>query len=145
MIKISAIALLLLTFLMSGYAAAQETIDARLVKNDPDRAKRNFTYNRNGYNYMLFELDESYDVVKKETLLQDEQKLIRPASGFKNSEGKAITQDIVVPGTFNFYEFGIKLASDQRTYIALDKETVIIFHSIREITAAFAKSPANSK
>lgn len=136
--------LLFLLFAFTGQMQAQE-IDARLMRNDPSRAKRNFRYNRNSYNYMLFELDKSYSVVPRKSLTKTETELIQPAVAFKTSEGNVLTREAVIPGTFNFYDFGIGLSKDGRTYIALDKETVLVFYSVPELTRLFSASPDNTK
>ena len=146
MTKISRVALLFIAlFTCMDYTNAQEVIDVRLMKNDPVRAKQNYRYNTNSYNYMLFELDESWKIVAKESLSKEEQTFIQQASVFKTAEGTALTKDMIVPGTFNFYDFGVRLIKDQRIYIALDKETVLVFYSIREMSKLFTASPGNTK
>ena len=124
---------------------SQDKPDSRLVKNRGEQAVETFKYNRNSYNYYLFELDNSYKIVSKSDLAAEEQALIRPASEFKSAEGPVITKELIVPGTFNFYDFGITLIKDERIYIALDKKSVLVFSSIRDLTQAFKISPSNTK
>jgi hypothetical protein len=146
MIKIKTIAFLIAAASGSvGYTTAQETVDARLLKNRGAQAEESFRYNKNSYNYYLFELDNSYSIVAKSDLSGDEVNMVQPAELFKNKAGLAISGEAIVPGTFNFYDFGIKLNKDQRIYIALDKKTVLVFHSIRELTQLFISSPGNTK
>ena len=88
----------------------------------------------------MFELDHSYEVVSKNSLSKEQRKLIKKDILFTDSDKLNI-------GTsgFNFYDYGIKLSKSERQYIQLDKERVLVFYAIPEITKAFTTSPSNTK
>jgi len=124
---------------------AQETIDQRLVKNRGKQAEEAFQYNRNSYNYYLFELDKSHWIADKSTLTDEEKNNLQPASAFKNAQGQVLTPEAAAAENFNFYEYGIRLQKDYRICIALDKDRVLIFYKIPELTQLFSKSDLNTK
>lgn len=127
-------------FLISTTFSFSQEIDSRILKNKGKEAEKMYEYNKNSYNYLVFELDHSYEVVSKNALSKEQ----------RNSMKKDITftdLDKVNVGTsnFNFYDFGIKLSKTERQYIQLDKERVLVFYAIPEITKAFTTSPSNTK
>jgi hypothetical protein len=99
-----------------------------------------YEYNKNSYNYLLFELDHSYEIVSKKSLPKEQRHAIRTDIAFTESDKLSV-------GTpnFNLYDFGIKLSKSDRQYIQLDKERVLVFYAIPEITGAFTTSPSNTK
>lgn len=99
-----------------------------------------YEYNKNSYNYLLFELDHSYEIVSKKTLSKEQRNAIRKDIHLTDS-------DIINIGTpnFNFYDLGIKLSKSERQYVQVDKERVLVFYAIPEITKAFTASPLNTK
>lgn len=70
---------------------------------------------------------------------------MQPASNFKNELGEPITFETATAETFNFYDYGIRLAKEQRLYVALDEEHVLVFYSIPELSKLFSNSEFNSK
>jgi hypothetical protein len=124
---------------------AQETLDQRLVKNRGKQAEDAFIYNRNSYNYFLFELDKSHWIADKSTLTEEEKANLQPASNFKNAQNQVLTLEVARSEHFNFYDFGIKLQRDRRVCIALDQNNVLLFYAIPELTGLFSKSDLNVK
>jgi hypothetical protein len=117
-----------------------QEIDPRLVKNRGKQAQVAFEYNTNGYNYFLYELDSSYQVVNLETLTRNEKKLLRKDISFTGEQLQSLGTS-----SFNYFDLGIRLSSTNRQYILVDKTTVLIFFAIPEVTSAFSKSPLNTK
>lgn len=99
-----------------------------------------YVYNKNSYNYLLFELDHSYEVVSIKSLSKEQRNSIKKDISFTDSE-----KVIIGTSNFNFYDFGIKLSKSERQYVQLDKERVIVFYAIPEVTKAFTTSPSNTK
>lgn len=128
---------LLLSF---GYSFGQE-IDPRIIQNKgQNEAEKIYKFNKNSYNYLVFELDSSYQVVSTKSLSKTERGLIE-----KNS---LLTSEVIAKiGTsaFNFQQYGIKLSSNEAKYYMISKDLVLVFKPITEITSAFTKSPLNSK
>lgn len=136
--------LALLLFTITN-VSAQETIDKRLVKNRGKQAEEAFQYNKNSYHYYLFELDRSHWITTLSALDKTEKGLLQPAENFKNEQGQALTYTEASAETFNFYDYGIRLAKEQRLYIALDEERVLVFYSIPELSKLFSNSEFNTK
>lgn len=133
--------LLILTgFLISATFSFSQEIDQRILKNKGKEAEKIYEYNKNSYYYLLFELDHSYEIVPKKSLSKEQRNAIRKDILFTDS-------DKVNIGTsnFNFYDLGIKLSKSERQYIQLDKERVVVFYAIPEVTKAFTTSPSNTK
>ncbi len=118
------------------YFGNSQEIDPRLILNKGDKAKQNFQYNKNTYNYWIFELDSSYRIVNNSSLSLKEKKSIQ-----KNSN---LNKDLIGTPQFNLFANGISLTS-QVQYVYIDKKTVLRISSITEITTAFKTSPLNSK
>ncbi len=117
--------------------------DARLEKNHGDTISVIFSKSHNYYNFLLFELDNAYELKSKSELT--EKSGILKASSFKNSKGKALSKQDVVKGTFNFKEWGIVLKQDAPVIIELDDQTVLYFYDKVSNNIRFAKSPLYTK
>ena len=66
-----------------------QEIDSRLVRNRGKQAEEAFKYNKNGYNYFLYELDSSYTVKNMSDLSSDEVKLIDKNIQISKKEAQA--------------------------------------------------------
>lgn len=99
-----------------------------------------YEYNKNSYNYLLFELDHSYEVVPKKSLSKEQLSLMK-------KDIKLSDADLTNIGTsnFNFYDLGIQLSKSERQYVQINKEKVLVFYAIPEVTKAFTASPLNTK
>lgn len=127
-------------FLISATISFSQEIDSRILKNKGKEAEKIYEYNKNSYYYLLFELDHSYEIVSRNSLSKEQRKLIKKDILFTDSDKLNIGTS-----NFNFYDFGIKLSKSERQYIQLDKERVLVFYAIPEITKAFTTSPSNTK
>nr|WP_294860060.1 hypothetical protein [uncultured Fluviicola sp.] len=127
-------------FLISATFSFSQEIDSRILKNKGKEAEKMYEYNKNSYNYLLFELDHSYEIVSKTALSKEQRNSVKKDIPFTDA-------DLVTIGTsnFNFYDFGIRLSKSERQYVQLDKERVLVFYAIPEITKAFTTSPSNTK
>lgn len=133
--------LIILTgFLISVSVSFSQTIDSRILKNKGKEAEKMYEYNKNSYNYLLFELDHSYEIVPKKSLSKEQRNVIKKDVHLTDA-------DILNLGTsnFNFYDLGIKLSKSERQYVQIDKDRVLVFYAIPEITKAFTTSPLNTK
>ncbi len=132
--------LILAGFLISTTISFSQEIDSRILKNKGKEAEKIYEYNKNAYNYLLFELDYSYEIVSRNTLTKEQRKLIRTDIRLANSDRSNL-------GTsgFNFYDLGIKLSKTERQYVQVDKDRVLVFFAIPEVTKAFTTSPLNTK
>lgn len=127
-------------FLISISLSFSQEIDSRILKNKGIAAEKMYEYNKNAYNYQLFELDQSYEVVSKKSLSQEQLQAIKKDIQLSET-------DVANIGTsnFNFYDLGIRLSKTDRQYVQIDKKRVLVFYTIPEITKAFATSPLNTK
>jgi hypothetical protein len=127
-------------FFISISISFSQEIDSRILKNKGKEAEKMYEYNKNSYNYLLFELDHSYEIVSKKSLSKEQRNAIR--KDIKITEADAAN---IGTANFNFYDFGIKLSKSERQYVQIDKERVLVFYAIPEITKAFTTSPSNTK
>lgn len=133
-------AFILTGFLISTVISFSQEIDPRILKNKGKEAEKIYEFNKNAYNYMLFELDHSYEIVSRKSLTKEQVKQIK--SGIQLSEPD---KNNLGTGSFNFYDLGIKLSKSERQYVSLDKDRVLVFYAIPEITKAFTTSSLNTK
>lgn len=131
---------ILIGFLISALISFSQEIDPRILKNKGKEAEKLYEYNKNSYNYLLFELDNSYEIVSKKSLSNEQLSAIK-------SDIHLTETEIAKLGTtnFNFYDLGIKLSKSDRQYVQIDKKRVLVFYAIPEVTKAFTASPSNTK
>ena len=127
-------------FLLSVSVSFSQEIDSRILKNKGKEAEKMYEYNKNSYNYLLFELDHSYEIVSKKSLSKEQRNALKKDIHLT----EAAIANMGTPN-FNFYDLGIKLSKSERQYVQIDKERVLVFYAIPEITKAFTTSPFNTK
>lgn len=132
--------LILAGFLISTTISFSQEIDSRILKNKGKEAEKIYEYNKNAYNYLVFELDHSYEIVSRNTLTKEQRKLIRTDIRLADSDKSNLGT-----GGFNFYDLGIKLSKTERQYVQIDQDRVLVFFAIPEVTKAFTTSPLNTK
>lgn len=137
--KTKSIAIILLLFSVS-FSYGQK-YDPRLQKNHGDTIATIFSNNHNYYNFLIFELDYSYEIKPKSEVSGKTLK----ASAFKNGQGKTLTKEDIVKGQFNFKEWGITLKQDAPVIIALDDQSVLYFYDKVSNNIRFGKSPLYTK
>lgn len=125
---------------VSCVSFSQEEIDQRLIENKGKQAEDAFKFNRNSYNYYLFELDSAYKVVKLKDLSKEEKGLLN-----KNIVFSPETIATIGTSSFNYYQLGIRPNKETRQYFKIDGENVLVIFKISEITKAFSTSPLYTK
>jgi hypothetical protein len=139
--KISKTVLVLIVFASISCASfSQEVIDQRLIENKGKLAEDAFKFNRNSYNYYLFELDSAYFVMNYKDLSKEEKGLL-----VKNIDFSPEIISTIGSSTFNYYKLGIRPSKESRQYFKLNDEKVLVVLKISEITKAFTSSPLNTK
>jgi hypothetical protein len=136
--------LLCLFLLVFSLTKAQDLqkYDARLLKNHGDTIMTIYSKNHNYYNFLIFELDFSYEIKLKSGLGTSNFISI---SQFKNSEGISLKKSDIQKGTFNFKEWGIVLKQNEPLLIDLDENHVLYFYDKVSNNIRFGKSPLYTK
>lgn len=135
--------LTLLLFLNLSFCVFSQKYDSRLEKNIGDTIATIFSKSHNYYNFLLFELDYSYEIKTKDQL--DKGVKILKASQFKNTSGKKLTISDIQKGVFNFKEWGIVLQQNDPVVIQLDASNYLYFYDKVSNNIRFAKSPLYTK
>lgn len=117
--------------------------DPRLQANHGDTIAAIFSKNHNYYNFLLFEMDNAYELKSKSDVAGTGG--ILKATAFKNAKGKTLSRQDVVQGVFNFKEWGIVLQQNTPVVIELDDQTVLYFYDKVSNNIRFAKSPLYTK
>lgn len=117
-----------------------QDIDQRLVVNKGEGVNKVFTYNKNAYNYMLFELDSSYVVMNKADLTKEEKSKIVKSHGIP-----ATAEPAIGTSAFNLFSYGITISKTERQYFQLSNKTILVVYSTPELTKAFTTSSLNTK
>lgn len=133
----------LFLFLNLSFCVFSQKYDARLEKNMGDTIATIFSKSHNYYNFLLFELDYSYEIKTKDQL--DQGAKILKASQFKNASGKKLTIADIQKGVFNFKEWGIVLQQNEPVIIQLDSTNYLYFYDKVSNNIRFAKSPLYTK
>lgn len=131
---------LIFLFALSMNLGFSQEVDPRLITNKGNEINETFKHKRNAYNFYLYELDSSYYTVNMKYLTKDEKKLLRKDIQFSPEIIKKINTS-----EFNFPQLGIQLLKDKRQYFKVDKETVLVFYTLPEVSKKFTKSPLYTK
>lgn len=133
----------LLLFVSFSFCALSQKYDPRLEKNMGDTIATIFSKSHNYYNFLLFELDYSYEIRTIDQL--DKGAKIMKASQFKNEKGQKLTLANIQKGVFNFKEWGIVLQQNDPVIIQLDDKNFVYFYDKVNNNIRFAKSPLYTK
>lgn len=133
----------LLLFVSFSFCALSQKYDPRLEKNMGDTIATIFSKSHNYYNFLLFELDYSYEIRTIDQL--DKGAKIMKASHFKNEKGQKLTLANIQKGVFNFKEWGIVLQQNDPVIIQLDDKNFVYFYDKVNNNIRFAKSPLYTK
>jgi len=139
--KTSLFYLFLMVFSFSKAQDLQK-YDARLLKNHGDTIMTIYSKNHNFYNFLIFELDFSYEVKLKSEI--NSSNLISILQ-FKNSNGNSLKKSDIQKGIFNFKEWGIVLKQNEPILIDLDENHVLYFYDKVSNNIRFGKSPLYTK
>lgn len=126
------------------FSSAQK-YDERLLKNHGDTILTIYYKNHNYYNFLLFELDYSYEIRDKKAMTKKEMLSAIPAKKIKNESGQVLTKAALVPGVFNFKSWGIVLDQKEPVIIKLDAGHYLYFYDKVSNNVRFGKSPLYRK
>lgn len=140
--KTKSIAIAITALLLSSGHSFGQKYDPRLEQNHGDTIAAIFTQNHNYYNFLLFELDYSYEI---RPLAEVSGGKVLPASAFQNAKGAKLSARDIEKGKFNFREWGIELQKDAPVIIALDDQNALYFYDKVSNNKRFAKSPLYTK
>jgi hypothetical protein len=119
-----------------------QEIDARLLTNKGQTAETAFKFNKNAYNYMLFELDHGYQLVEKKSLSKKERNSL-----VKLPENELVATQLSLIGTasFNYVSLGLTLKSQEKQFFQVGDNKVLVLLPISQITQLFIQDPSNTK
>lgn len=119
-----------------------QEIDARLLTNKGQNAETAFKFNKNAYNYMLFELDHGYQLVEKKSLSKKERNSL-----VKLPENELVATQLSLIGTasFNYVSLGLTLKSQEKQFFQVGDNKVLVLLPISQITQLFIQDPSNTK
>ncbi len=139
--KSTVLLLFLLVFNLS-FSQDIQKYDARLLKNHGDTIMTIYKNNHNYYNFLLFELDFSYEIKLKSEV---NSAMVHQLAEFKNENGITLKKSDIVKDVFNFKSWGIILKQKEPVVIELDDDHVLYFYDKVSNNIRFGKSPFNTK
>lgn len=119
--------------------------DSRLLKNFGQEIYEIQEFRNDYYQYLLFELEEGFQLIKKSELDSEDIKRALSASDFSNGNGQLLTKEIVESPGFNFAEYGLNVKTKEATIIKLSKKEYLVLRSKVDIAAEFTNNPLNHK
>ncbi len=132
--------LVILALTLSTLQCYAQNVDQRLITNKGEAVNKAYTYNKNAYNYMLFELDSSYVVMNKTQLTKEEKKKVVKSHSIPSS-----VESTIGTTAFNLFSYGIQISKTERQYFELSDKTILVVYSTPEISKAFKTSSLNTK
>lgn len=138
----STVLLLFLWVFNLSFSQDVQKYDARLLKNHGDTIMTIYKNNHNYYNFLLFELDFSYEIKLKSEV---NSAMVHQLSEFKNENGITLKKSDIVKDVFNFKAWGIILKQKEPVVIELDADHVLYFYDKVSNNIRFGKSPFNTK
>jgi len=138
---------LLLTVCIVAYTffSSAQKYDERLLKNHGDTILTIYYKNHNYYNFLLFELDYSYEIRDKKAMTKKEISSAIPAKNIKNESGRVLSKEDLIPGVFNFKTWGIVLNQKEPVIIKLDAGHYLYFYDKVSNNVRFGTSPLYRK
>lgn len=126
----------LFTTLLS--AQTKNEVDSRLIENHGDEIYSILQYRKDYYKFLLFELDNGYEIVEMSQVQGVQLVSLSDYPDFNIDE----VQDL---STFNFMKYHFARGKETHTYINLGNGSVLKIIAEKELWQAFRDSGLNNK
>ena len=127
-------------FIGISYAQDTQSIDQRLVDSYGEDAVNLYENNQDYYNFLIYELDNSFEIMEATELTPNSKYDLRDISSVVDKEGKVFNIDELQDlSTFNFTSYNFVRAQNDRVYYELGDGRVLVFYSLVEIKNNYGK------
>lgn len=132
--------LCLLCFFSISKAQNQGEIDQRLFELHGEKLIQLYENNKEYYNFLLYELNNSFYIVENTQINTDFKENYRNINSVKDKEGNPFDISLLAnPDTFNFFNYSFERAQNERTVYDLGDGRLLIFYSLTEIKENYKK------
>ncbi len=136
--------MLLMNISLVSYSQTKPNIDTRLIQNHGDKIYEIYTYRKDYYNFLIWELDNAYDVVEISTL--DQNLTLQSIENIQNKYNIKFTPNLLEnPSSFNFFEFNFQREKEQDMYYDLGNGKALKFKALKPMWQEFNASGLNTK
>lgn len=138
--------IILMTFLFfTGIIMSQNLtdVDQRLVDNHGDNIYRIYEKQFAYYQFLVWELDNGYEIVDKNTVQEEN---ILTISNIKSTEGVLFHPSELLsnPKTFNFIKYNFVRQKNVKVYYDLGNDKVMVFSSLSGVWDEFRNRNNNN-
>ncbi len=137
--------LLAISFLFLGYSYSQTKadVDVRLIENHGDEIYNILKYRKDYYNFLLWELDNAYEIVN---ISEVQNQTLLPITNITDKNGGIFNPDEVNdPTSFNFIKYNFVRQKEQKVYYNLGNGKVLIFKALKPMWKEFDQTALNTK
>jgi len=134
---------LILTLVITNliFSQSKTDFDPRIVENKGEQVTHIYQNQQDYYQFLLFELDNGYQVVSKNTLAKEQRKELKSIKGIQSKSGEKFTvNQLENPATFNFMKYNFIREKDNHTYYDLNNGNVLVIFSQMHIKREFLKT-----
>ncbi len=130
-------------FLSHGYSQTKADVDARLIENHGDEIYNILKYRKDYYNFLLWELDNAYEIVN---LTEVQGQNLLPITNITDKNGIAFNPvEINNLETFNFIKYNFVRQKEQKVYYDLGNGKVLVFKALKPMWKEFDQTGLNTK
>lgn len=138
--------LLLFTFLVFAgisYGQTKDQVDQRLIENHGDNIYPILNYRKDYYKFLLYELDNGYEIVNISDLASP---LLLSINNIQTSTGDAFNvSEVDESTTFNFMKYNFVRQKEHNVYYDLGDGRAIKFTALKVLWKQFDDSGLNTK
>lgn len=126
-----------------SFSQTKEEVDQRLIENKGDEIYSILTYRKDYYKFLLWELDNAYEVVSASSVSGQNILSISTIVDKNNVQFSAL--DLANVQTFNFIKYNFNREKENDVYYDLGNGSILKFTGLRVMWKAFNDSGLNNK
>lgn len=126
-----------------SFSQTKEEVDQRLIENKGDEIYSILTYRKDYYKFLLWELDNAYEVVSTSSVSGQNILSISTIVDKNNVQFSAL--DLANVQTFNFIKYNFNREKENDVYYDLGNGSILKFTGLRVMWKAFNDSGLNNK
>lgn len=140
MIQKNVILLLLCLLSVASMAQDQNTIDQRLVDTYGEKATKLFETNKEYYDFLVYELDNSFYIADDLEMSSETKNNYFQIESVQHKDGSPFDLAVLADlSTFNIHNYNFIREADNRVIYDLGDGRYIVFYSLNEIKSNYGK------
>ena len=126
-----------------SFSQTKEEVDQRLIDNKGSEIYTILTYRKDYYKFLLWELDNAYEVVSSNSV--SNQNVLSISTIVDNANAQFSISDLNNLQTFNFIKYNFVREKESDVYYDLGNGSLLKFTALKVMWKAFNESGLNNK